>query len=122
MVSSSQLIAERRVYYDFRDEVYNLANSLADCSNLYEVVQNHIAETYQINNDSGDGGKLKQSYNSIKDDYELLVNTTIPAINSEISDLNYRIDRAIEEEEEERRREEERKKREEELKSKSSNN
>lgn len=121
MESSSQLIAERRVYYDFRDEVYSLANNLAECSNLYDTVQRHIAETYQINNDSGDGGKIKQSCNSIKNDYELLVNQTIPAINSEISDLNYRIDRAIEEEEEEERRlEEERKKREEELKSKSS--
>lgn len=122
MAYSSQLIAERRVYYNFRDEVYSLANSLAECSNLYDTVNRHVAEIYQINNDSGDGGKIKQSCNSIKNDYELLVNQTIPAINSEISDLNYRIDRAIEEEEEERRLEEERKKRDEELKSNSSNN
>lgn len=117
MASSSQLIAERRVYYNFRDEVNNLATKLAECYNLYYSVQNHISDSYQINSDSGDNGKIKQSCNSIKYDYELLIKSTIPAINSEISDLNYQIDRALEEEEEERQREEEeRRKREEALK------
>ncbi len=100
MALSTDLMAERSRYYTFKDQVSNLARELlVSYNNLYKVSQ-HIKETYQVNNDSGDRGKFKNSCNALKSKYDLLVNSTIPAINNKIDELDSQINTALAEEEE----------------------
>lgn len=99
MALSTDLMSERSRYYTFKDQVSNLASELlVSYNNLYKVSQ-HIKETYQVNNDSGDRGKFKISCNALKSKYDLLVNSTIPAINNKIDELDSQINTALAEEE-----------------------
>lgn len=104
MESSEQLIAERNQYVAYRDQVKILYNKMVDCYNDYFAVSGKISESYQINGESGDKGVVAPSCESLKDSYELLINSTIPAINNKIDQLNSQIRRAQEREEEEERK------------------
>ena len=104
MQSSDQIIAERQRYIVYRDQVKILYNKTVDCYNEYFAVYGKISESYQINGESGDKGVVAPSCESLKDSYELLINSTIPAINNKIDQLNSQIRRAQEREEEEERR------------------
>lgn len=106
MASSSQLKAELLEYYTFKERVSTFASKILEGYTSYSSTGTKIKDLYQIDDEPGDKGKIKNSYNSIKDCYDLLVNNTIPAINNKIDNLNSQI-REAEAEEERRRREEE---------------
>ena len=101
MQSSEQLIAEKQRYLAYRDQVKILYNKMLDCYNDYFAVYGKIKESYQINGESGDKGIIAPSCKALKDSYELLINSTIPAINNKIDQLNSDIKKAQEREEEE---------------------
>ena len=88
MSTSSQLISERLRYYTFRDEVINLANKLLESYKLYYSASQYVESMYKVDEEPADRYKNKSSCESLKDSYDLLINTTIPAINSKIDNLS----------------------------------
>lgn len=107
MSTSSQLISERLRYYTFRDEVINLANKLLESYKLYYSASQHVESMYKVDEEPADRYKNKSSCESLKNSYDLLINTTIPAINSKIDNLSSSIKAAQAAEEAARRKKEE---------------
>lgn len=109
MATSSQLRAERQRYYTFREQVTQFAAKLLESYTMYNSAHDKLKEAYKIDGEAGDSGILKSSYDSLKESYNLLNNTTIPAINNKIDNLSHqiRVTEAKEEEEAEKKQEEE---------------
>lgn len=108
--SSQQLRNERSKYYVFREQTNTLATKILESYNQYNSVHTKISETYQINSEAGDLGIISKDIKKIKESYDLLINNTLPAINSKIDSLSSQIRAAEqrEEEEAEKKAEEER--------------
>ena len=101
MATSDQLKAERSRYYVFREQVNTLATKTLESYNQYYSVHNKIKEAYLVDGESGDKGVIKKSYEQVKQNYDLLINTTLPAINNKIDSLSAQIRAAEQKEEEE---------------------
>ncbi len=106
MISSIQLRNERAEYYTFREKVNNLAQELLTSYTSFLNTYNMLNDAYQIDEEAGDRGIIKNSYQALKDNYDLLVGTTIPAINNKIDNLSHQIRQVEIKEEEERKIEE----------------
>lgn len=117
MSTSSQLRYTRSTYYTFKEQVNRFAAKLLESCTEYQASYEKLKEAYKLDEEAGDSGILKSSYESLKENYNLLITTTIPAINNKIDNLSYQI-RVAEAKEEE----EEKAKEEEEAKRKASNN
>lgn len=107
MASSQQLKAERSKYYVFREQVNTLATKILESYNQYYNVHNKIKEAYTVDGEAGDKGVIKKSYEQVKQNYDLLINNTLPAINNKIDSLSAQIRAAEQKEEEEEKRAEE---------------
>ena len=97
--NSEQLKKERSRYYVFRERTNPLAKKILESYNQYYSVQKLIGESYQVNSESADQGVMTKDIRKIKECYDMLVSSTIPAINSKINNLTYQI-RQIEQREE----------------------
>lgn len=108
--SSQQLKNERSRYYVFREQTNTLANQILESYNQYYSVHTKIHETYQINSEAGDLGVISKDLKKLKSSYDLLINNTLPAINSKIDSLSSQIrsTELKEEQEAEKKAEEER--------------
>lgn len=108
--SSQQLKNERSRYYVFREQTNTLATKLLESYNQYYSVHSKISESYQVNSEPGDLGVIAKDLKKLKESYDLLINSTLPAINSKIDRLSSQIRAAEqrEEKEEEKKAEEER--------------
>ena len=108
--SSQQLRNERSRYYVFREQTNTLATKILESYNQYYSVHGKISESYQINSEPGDLGVMSKDIKKLKESYDLLINNTLPAINSKIDSLSSQIRAAEqrEEEEAEKKAEEER--------------
>lgn len=97
--NSEQLKIERSRYYVFRERTNTLAKKILESYNQYYSVQKLISESYQVNSESADQGAMAKDIRKVKECYDLLINSTIPAIDSKIDNLTYQI-RQIEQREE----------------------
>jgi hypothetical protein len=97
--SSQQLKNERSRYYVFREQTNTLATKLLESYNQYYSVHGKISESYQVNSEAGDLGVISKDIKKLKESYDLLINNTLPAINSKIDSLSSQI-RAAEQREE----------------------
>ena len=104
--SSQQLRNERSRYYVFREQTNTLATKLLESYNQYYSVHGKISESYQVNSEAGDLGVISKDIKKLKESYDLLINNTLPAINSKIDSLSSQI-RAAEQREAENKAEEE---------------
>ena len=86
--SSQQLRSERSRYYVFREQTNTLATKLLESYNQYYSVQAKIKESYQVNSENADHGVIEKDLKKLKESYDLLINNTLPAINSKIDSLN----------------------------------
>ena len=107
MATSDQLKSERSRYYVFREQVNTLATKTLESYNQYYSVHNKIKEAYLVDGESGDKGVIKKSYEQVKQNYDLLINNTLPAINNKIDSFSAQIRAAEQKEEEEEKRAEE---------------
>ena len=97
--NSEQLKKERSRYYVFRERTNTLAKKILESYNQYYSVQKLISESYQVNSESADQGAIAKDIIKLKECYDMLINSTIPAINQKINNLTYEI-RQIEQREE----------------------
>ncbi len=105
--SSQQLKNERSKYYVFREQTNTLATKMLESYNQYYSVHSKISETYQINSEAGDRGVISKDLKKLKENYDLLINNTLPAINSKIDSLSSQIRAAEQREDEEEKKAEE---------------
>ena len=89
--NSEQLKKERSRYYVFRERTNTLAKKILESYNQYYSVQKLISESYQVNSESADQGVMAKDIRKLKENYDMLVGSTIPAINSKINNLTYQI-------------------------------
>ena len=89
--NSEQLKKERSRYYVFRERTNTLAKKILESYNQYYSVQKLISESYQVNSEPADQGVMAKDIRKIKECYDMLVGSTIPAINSKINNLTYQI-------------------------------
>ena len=89
--NSEQLKKERSRYYVFREKTNTLAKKILESYNQYYSVQKLISESYQVNSESADQGVMAKDIRKLKESYDMLVGSTIPAINSKINNLTYQI-------------------------------
>lgn len=89
--NSEQLKKERSRYYVFRERTNTLAKKILESYNQYYSVQKLISESYQVNSESADQGVIAKDIRKLKESYDMLVGSTIPAINSKINNLTYQI-------------------------------
>lgn len=89
--NSEQLKKERSRYYVFRERTNTLAKKILESYNQYYSVQKLISESYQVNSESADQGVMAKDIRKLKESYDMLVGSTIPAINSKINNLTYQI-------------------------------
>ena len=99
--SSQELRNERSKYYVFREQTNTLATKMLESYNQYYSVHGKINESYQINSEAGDLGVISKDLKKLKESYDLLINSTLPAINSKIDNLSSQIRAAEQREEEE---------------------
>lgn len=97
--NSEQLKKERSRYYVFRERTNTLAKKILESYNQYYSVQKLISESYQVNSESADQGAIAKDIRKLKECYDMLINSTMPAINYKINNLTYQI-RQIEQREE----------------------
>ena len=107
MATSDELKYTRSKYYVFREQVNTLATKILEGYNQYYSVPKTLQESYQIDGESGDRKANQDNCNKVKESYDLLINTTIPAINSKIDSLNSQIKIAEQKEDEEEKKKEE---------------
>ena len=105
--NSEQLKKERSKYYVFRERTNTLAKKILESYNQYYSVHKKLKEVYLINDSTGDKGVLSKDYTAIKAKYDILINNTLPAINSKIDRLTAQIRAAEQQEMEEAKRAEE---------------
>ncbi len=89
--NSEQLKKERSRYYVFRERTNTLAKKILESYNQYYSVQKLISESYQVNSEPADQGAIAKDMRKLKDCYDMLINSTMPAINSKINNLTYEI-------------------------------
>lgn len=97
--NSEQLKKERSKYYVFRERTNTLAKKILESYNQYYSVQKLISESYQVNSEAADQGAIAKDVRKVKECYDLLINSTIPAINSKINNLTYQIKQVEQKEE-----------------------
>lgn len=92
MNNSTDLINKRSLNYAFKDNISSLMNSI---KLAYEALENpvmYMSESYIINEELGDKGKLKQCVSTLNEKYDILNTLILPAVDTDISGISANIE------------------------------